>query len=57
LSNVPIVPHIGTPPEGPGAGKEAGSKKEKRKQKYLDSLMDKAGELSLKCESVPLFAV
>lgn len=45
-AHVPIVPHVTSAVVDGG---KAGAKKRKRKQKYLDSLMEKAGELSLKC--------
>jgi hypothetical protein len=57
VSNVPIIPHVTSAiaeraeAEANETGREPGSRKRERKQRYLDSLMDKAGELSLKCES------
>lgn len=45
-NHVPSVPHVTS---AVVEGRD-GAKKRERKQKYLDSLMEKAGELSLKCE-------
>jgi len=61
-SNTPFVP---PPPKVPAVsaasdgisvpasaeGSKDGAKKKEKKQRYLDSLMEKAGELSLKCAS------
>ena len=46
-AHVPIIPHVTS---AVVEGSKDGAKKRERKQKYLDSLMEKAGELSLKCE-------
>lgn len=59
-SNTPFVPpppkiNVGTTGEAgvtpaSGEGVKDGAKKKEKKQRYLDSLMEKAGELSLKCK-------
>ena len=49
MSAVPVLPHV---TYAIIEGSDQGARKRERKQKYLDSLMDKAGELSLRCKQL-----
>lgn len=60
-AEIPYVPPVPPGPEsssssasagtqGSSSDQPAGGKRKERKERYLESLMDKAGELSLRCE-------
>ncbi|KAK8869654.1 hypothetical protein IAR55_000222 [Kwoniella newhampshirensis] len=52
-SNIPQVPYTPPPPDVPSSSAtnvpQSDGQTKDRKQRYLDSLMDKAGELTLRC--------
>ena len=58
LPSIPAVPGTSVLPSVPSphlvAQAPDQAKKRERKQRYLDNLMDKAGELSLRCEYIHL---